>query len=73
MYFSPALVFAALPFLVAVVPFEGDSLDGISIPIEKRSGFRNADGFVDITEVQAGLRRTVALVFPIFTRILRPV
>ncbi|KAI9437838.1 acid protease [Lactarius psammicola] len=60
MYFSPALVLAALPFLVAAAPFEESSRDGISIPIAKRSGFRNAEGVVDIAKLQAGRQRTVA-------------
>ncbi|KAH8997787.1 acid protease [Lactarius hatsudake] len=60
MYFSPALVVAALPFLVSAGPFEETSRGGVSIPIAKRSGFRNRDGVVDATKLQAGLRRTVA-------------
>ncbi len=66
MYFSPTLVLAALPFLVTAAPFEESPRDGISIPIAKRSGFRNADGVVDIAKLQAGRLRTVALVFRIF-------
>ncbi|KAH8986124.1 acid protease [Lactarius akahatsu] len=73
MYFSPALVIAALPFLVAAAPFEEPSLGGASIPIAKRSGFRNADGVVDVAKLQAGLRRTVALVFRIFMGRLRKI
>ncbi|KAI9453014.1 acid protease [Lactarius psammicola] len=45
MYFSPALVLAALPFLAAAAP---------------ASGFRNSDGVVDIARLHAGLQRTVA-------------
>ncbi len=70
MYFSPALVLAVLPLLVAAVPFEERSRDGVSIPIAKRSGFHNADGVVDIAKLQGGLRRTVALVFRTFYRTL---
>jgi hypothetical protein len=66
MYFSPAFALTALPFLVSAAPNEGVPRDGISIPIAKRSGFRNADGVVDITKLQAGIQRTVALVFRIF-------
>ena len=73
MHLSPALVLAALLFLAAATPFEGGSRDGISIPIAKRLGFRNADGVVDIARVQAGLRSAVALVFYIFTGRLQPV
>ncbi|KAF8268682.1 acid protease [Lactarius quietus] len=61
MYFS-ALVFFCHPLPRCGVPFEEGSRHGIisrAIPITKRSGFRNADGFVDIAKVQAGLRRTV--------------
>ncbi|KAH9019320.1 acid protease [Lactarius deliciosus] len=60
MYFSPALVIAVLPFLVSATPFEEPSRGGVSIPIAKRLGFRNPDGVVDVTKLQAGLRRTVA-------------
>ena len=66
MCLSPALVLAASSFLVATASFEGDSRDGISIPIAKRSGIRNSGDVVDIAKLQAGLRRTVALVFYIF-------
>jgi len=66
MYFSPTLVLAALPFLVAAAPFEEGSRNGVSVPIAKRSGFRNTDGVVDTAKLQAGLRRNVALVFRIF-------
>ncbi|KAI9437839.1 acid protease [Lactarius psammicola] len=60
MYFSPALVLATLPFLVAAAPFEESSRGGVSIPIAKRSGFRNAEGVVDIVKLQASIQRTVA-------------
>ncbi|KAI9444480.1 acid protease [Lactarius indigo] len=60
MYFSPALIIAAFPFLVVAAPFEERSRGGISIPIAKRSGFRNADGVVDVAKLQRGLRRTAA-------------
>jgi cathepsin D len=71
MYFSPALVLAALPFLVVAAPFEEGSSNGVSVPIAKRSGFRNTDGVVDTAKLQAGRRRTVALVFRIFLWNLR--
>ncbi|KAH9019322.1 acid protease [Lactarius deliciosus] len=60
MYFSPALVLTVLPFLVAAVPFEERSRVGVSIPIGKRSGFRNADGVVDVATLQAGRQSTAA-------------
>ncbi|KAH8997791.1 acid protease [Lactarius hatsudake] len=60
MYFSPTLVLAALPFLVAAAPFEERSRIGISIPIAKHSGFRGADGVVDTAKLLAGRQRTVA-------------
>jgi hypothetical protein len=65
MFFSPALVLAALPllFLVAAAPAEESPRDEISIPITKRSGFHNADGVVDIANLQSGIQRTVTLVF----------
>ncbi|KAI9444477.1 acid protease [Lactarius indigo] len=59
MYFSFTLVLAALPFLAAAAPFEERSHNGISIPIVKRSKFRNPDGVVDTAKLQAGIRRTV--------------
>jgi hypothetical protein len=62
MYFSPALVLAALPLLVVAAPFEEGSRNGVSIPIAKRSGFHNADGVVDIAKLQADRQNTVALV-----------
>ena len=73
MYFSAAFVLSTLSILVAAAPFEEGSRDGISIPIAKRSGFRNADGVVNVTRLQAGLRRTVALVFYIYIGRLRSV
>ena len=66
MYFSPALVLAALPFLVAAVPVDESPRNGFSIPIAKRSVIRNADGAVDIAMLQARTRRTVASVFRLF-------
>ena len=68
MYFSPTLVLAALPFLVAAAPLEESPRDGISIPITKRSAFRNADRVVDIAKLQAGVQQTFALVSSIFYR-----
>ncbi len=73
MYFSSALVLTVLPFLVAAAPFEERSRDGVSIPIAKRSGFRSGDGVVDTAKLQAGLRRTAALVFRIFLGRSRPI
>ena len=72
MYFPPALVLAALPFLVTAAPLEESPRDGISIPIAKRSGIRSADGAVNITKLQASIQRTVALVFRIFYGPPRP-
>ncbi|KAH9166026.1 acid protease [Lactarius sanguifluus] len=63
MYFSPSLVLAALPFLVAAAPFEERSRNGISIPIAKRSGFRNANGAVNIAKLQACRQHTVAKIW----------
>ncbi|KAI9438431.1 acid protease [Lactarius psammicola] len=60
MYFSLVLVLAALPFLVAAAPFEESPRNWISIPIAKRSGFRSANGVVDITKLQAAIQCTVA-------------
>lgn len=68
MHFFPALVLAALPFLVTAVLLEEDSHVGLSIPIAKRSGLRNADGVVDIAKVKAGLRFTIAFVFHILLK-----
>ncbi|KAH8997788.1 acid protease [Lactarius hatsudake] len=60
MYFSPALVLAALPFFVAAAPFEERSHVGVSIPIGKRSGFRNGDGIINVTTLQADRQNTAA-------------
>ncbi|KAH9041267.1 acid protease [Lactarius pseudohatsudake] len=60
MHFSPALVLAALPFLVAAAPFEERSRVGVSIPIVKRSEFRNADGVVDVAMLHASRQNTAA-------------
>ncbi|KAH9041329.1 acid protease [Lactarius pseudohatsudake] len=62
MYFSPALVLAGLPFLIAAAPFGGNPRDGISIPIAKRSGLVSIDGVVqvDILKLQANRQCTVA-------------
>ena len=68
MYFSPTFVLAALPFLISAASIDGNPRDGISIPIAKRSGSRNADGVVDIAKLQVGIQRTVALIFRIFLR-----
>jgi hypothetical protein len=56
MYFSPALVLAAVPFLVAANPFEEGPRNGIPVPIAKRSGFRSADGVIDIAIREASGR-----------------
>jgi cathepsin D len=63
MYFSPALVLAALPFLVAAAPVDESPRDGFSIPIAKRSVIRNADGAVDTAKLLARTRHTLASVF----------
>ncbi|KAF8265089.1 acid protease [Lactarius quietus] len=60
MYFSPALILSTLPFLAAAAPFEESPRNGISIPIAKRSGIRNADGGVHIAKHRAGIQRTLA-------------
>ena len=69
MYFSPAFVLAALPFLVLAASLESDRRDGnngMSIPITKRLGSRNPDGVIGIAKLQAGIRHTGALVIRIF-------
>ncbi|KAF8265090.1 acid protease [Lactarius quietus] len=60
MYFSPTFILAALPILVVAAPLDETLRDGIPIPIAKRSGFRSADGVVDIAKLQAGVQRTVS-------------
>ncbi|KAN0138185.1 eukaryotic aspartyl protease [Lactarius tabidus] len=60
MYFSPALVLAAFPFLlVAATPFEERPRNGISIPIAKRSGICNADGVVNVSKLQTNKQHTL--------------
>ena len=70
MYFTPALVLAALPFLIAAAPSEERPRDGISIPIAKRSGIRNADGTVNGAKLQTDKRHALRLVFRMFYGIL---
>ena len=62
MYFSPVLL-VTLPFLVAAAPLEEGSHNGLSIPIIKHLGLRDANGVVDMAKVRAGRRFTSALVF----------
>ncbi|KAI0306143.1 acid protease [Multifurca ochricompacta] len=59
MRFSAAFVLAVIPFLVDAAPSPAAPRDGLSIPITKRAGFRNAEGVVDISKLQSSLRRTV--------------
>ena len=70
MFFPPTLVLAALPFLflVAAAPVEERPRDEISIPIAKRSGFRDVDGVVDIAMLQSYMQRTITLVFHFLTK-----
>ena len=62
MYFSLALL-ATLPFLVAAAPLDEGSHNGLSIPIIKHLGLRDANGVVDMAKVRAGRWLTSALVF----------
>ncbi|KAI0267796.1 aspartic peptidase domain-containing protein [Gloeopeniophorella convolvens] len=58
MYFSPAFVLAALPFLAAAMPVAEPASQGVAVPIAKRGGFRN--GVVDTSKLQSRVRRSVA-------------
>jgi hypothetical protein len=62
MYFPTAVALAALPFLVGAVPVK-NSL--ISIPLSKRSTSHDADGVVDVADLQAGISYTGAFVLPV--------
>jgi hypothetical protein len=60
---SPTLALAALHFLVAAIPLDGDSGSRISIGLAKHSGFLNTEGFVVLEKVQTTIWHSVALVF----------
>ena len=65
MYFSSTFVLAALPFLVGAVPAQNSVRNVLSIPLSKRSTLQNADGVVDVQNLQASVDHTVAFVFPV--------
>ena len=66
-YFSTAITFAALPFLVGAVPVSPHSSRGakgpISLPLKKYSNHLDRDGHVDPRKVQAGVDQTMEFVF----------
>lgn len=66
MYFSTTVVLAALPFLVAAAPTQKSARSGLSIPLSKRSTLLNANGVVDVQNLQASVRHTITFVFPFF-------
>ncbi len=63
MYFSTAVAFAALPFLVGADPIRNSMRNVLSIPLSKRPTACNADGLVDIHNLQASIYHTVVFVF----------
>jgi len=65
MYLSSAFVVAALPFLVGAVPVQNSVRSVLSIPLSKRSTLPNADGVVNVQDLQASVHHTVAFVFPV--------
>ncbi|EGN96394.1 hypothetical protein SERLA73DRAFT_76353 [Serpula lacrymans var. lacrymans S7.3] len=54
MYLKPILPFVVLPFLVSALP---QPLRTATIPLNKRSSLRNADGTVDLDAVHAHISR----------------
>jgi hypothetical protein len=63
MYISSVFVLAALPFLVGAVPAQKSARNVLSIPLSKRSTPPNADGVVDVQDLEAGIHHTIAFVF----------
>jgi hypothetical protein len=73
MHFPPAFVLAALSFLVGAVSAQNSARSVLSIPLSKRSTLSNADGLVDVQNLQASVRHTIAFVFPVlFLRRMDP-
>ena len=70
MYFSTAVAFAALPFLVGAVSVENSLRDVLSIPLSKRSTFGKADGVASVgpESLRANIRHTMAFVLPVLYR-----
>lgn len=66
MYFSPAFVLAALPFLVSATPVadgvEARSASTTGIPLFKRSALRNQDGTVNTKMLRTSVSRSVSYV-----------
>jgi len=62
MYFSTTVALAALPFLVGAVPTQNSARNVLSIPLSKRSTHSNADGVVDVQDLQASVHHTIAFV-----------
>ena len=63
MYFSSAFVLAALPFLVGAIPTQKSARSILSIPLSKRSAPPNADGVVDVQDLEACIHHTITFVF----------
>ncbi len=73
MYFSTAIAFAVLPFLVEAVPVQNSVRSVLSIPLSKRATLSNTDGLVDVETLQAGIHHTIRFVFPVlFVRRVGP-
>jgi hypothetical protein len=73
MYFSPTFVLAVLPFLVGAASVQNSARSVLSIPLSKRSTLSNADGVVDVQNLQASVDHTIAFVFPVlFLRRMDP-
>lgn len=62
MYFPAAFAFvlASLPFLVGAVPVHNSPRSVLSIPLSKRSTLFNADGVIDVQNLQASVDHTIA-------------
>jgi hypothetical protein len=61
MYFSAALVLAALSSQVGAVPVIGTSR-GVRVAISKRSGLCDSDGIVKMTDLQDHIHRALQYV-----------
>ena len=65
MYFSATVALVVLPFLVGAVPVQNSLRGVLSIPLSKRSTPSNADGLVDVKNLQASVHHTVKFVFTV--------
>jgi hypothetical protein len=62
MYFSTTVALVVLPFLVGAAPVQNSLRDILSIPLSKRSTPSNADGLVDVENLQASIHHAIKFV-----------